>query len=166
MDNRVLLLASTLFISADATGAREIRSAFLISKSENKNQVHYAVRVDDGCLPAGAAPVEPYWRMLERSTWATERLLPRESRVYGIERQQVAGAHVTIALQALPSRPITITTSRDASGACTASSVVAINGRPAHLYNIHVALSPFGVSHLLVTGWAEDGSIVRERVSP
>jgi hypothetical protein len=166
VDNRVLLLASVLFISADSAGARQVRSAFLISKSENKNQVHYAVHVDDGCMPAGAAPVEPYWRMLERSTAATEPLLPREHRVYGVAHQQVAGSHVTITLQALPARPITITTSRDGSGACTASAVVAINQRPARLFNIHVALSPFGVSHLLVTGWADDGSIVRERVSP
>ena len=166
MDNRVLLLASTLFISADATGVREVRSAFLISKSENKNQVHYAVRVDDGCMPQGLAPVQPYWRMLERSTSATEPLLAREQRVYGVSRQQVAGSNVTITLQALPERPITITTSRDGSGSCTASAIVAINRRPARLFNIHVALSPFGVSHLLVTGWADDGSIVRERVSP
>ncbi len=140
--------------------------AFLISKSENKNQVHYAVHVDRECNPVGAAPVEPYWRMLERSSSATEPLLSREQRVYGIARQQVLGSSVRITLKALPTRPITITTARDASGVCTTSTVVTINNRPARLFNIHVALSAFGVSYLLVTGWADDGSIVRERVSP
>jgi hypothetical protein len=166
VDTRVLLLASISFIAADASGAREVPSAFLISKSENKNQVHYAVHVDRECMPLGSAPVVPYWRMLERSTSATEPLQGREQRIYGIERQEVAGSRVRVTLKALRTRPITITTSRDASGACTASTVATINGRAARLYNIHVALSPFGVSHLLVTGWADDGSIVRERVSP
>jgi len=149
---------------AASARAAEIRSTFVVSKSENKNQVHYAIAVDDACLPVGPNPVKPYWRMLDQSSTEVQRIMVREQRLYGIAEQRVEGASVRIRLRALPSRPITITTSRGANGTCVATTTALINGKPSRLYNILVALKLFGVDHLLVTGWSPDGSIVRERI--
>src|SRR5690348_6852763 len=61
-----------------------VSSVFYLAKSENKNQVHYAVRVDDRCRPVGAAPVYGYWRDLEVGPSATSRLLQHEQPAYGL----------------------------------------------------------------------------------
>ena len=164
MWKRWILAVSATFLATRPARAAEIPETFLISKSENKNQIHYAVRVDDACRPAGANPVQPYWRMLEQNAINVERILPREERIYGIAEQRVDGSAVRIRLRALPSRPITITTSRSLTGKCVASTTVPINGKPARLFDIHIAMNLLGVDHLLVTGWADDGTVVRERI--
>jgi len=157
-----MLVASAPRARADQT----IESALFVSKSENKNQVHYGVRVDDTCTPLAHDPVFAYWRMLEKGPNATEPLLAREQRAYGIARQEVHGGTVRITLAALPARPITIHVARTESGTCASSAEVTIAGQAARLFNVHVALGFLRVDHLLVTGWAEpDGRVVRERIA-
>ena len=151
--------------SAAAAPEREIPSLFSIAKSSNKNQVHYALELDDACAPASATPVRPYWRMLERSPDATEPLLDREQRAYGIARQDVNGSQVRVVLRALPARPITIQTARAADGTCSATATVDIGNASARLYDIYVKQSLFGVDYLLLTGWADGGAVVREKLS-
>src|SRR5580658_1302022 len=68
----------------DGAISRERLPLFSISKSENKNQVLFEVRLDTRCRPIGDAPVVSYWRMLERSTESVEPLLSVEGRAYGI----------------------------------------------------------------------------------
>ena len=157
---------ASLLLPLFLLGERDIPSAFMISKTENKNQVHFAVHVDGACKPVAPAPVEAYWRMLERGPNATEPLLQNEERVYGIASQTIEGSRVTIRLRALASRPVAISTWRDDGGACRSSAIVMINGRNARLYDVHVVLGPIGVRHLVVVGWADDGSVVREQLSP
>jgi hypothetical protein len=157
---------AALLLALVIADLRAMPTAFIVSKSENKNQVHYAVQVSAQCLPVGPAPVQPYWRMFERSPVAIEPIKADEERAYGVASQAVDGVRVTVRLRALPARPITITTWRDARGACASSSTTAINGKPARLFNIHIALGPLGVKYILVTGWADDGSVVREKISP
>ena len=161
-------LAGALVFSAPAQSqaavSTEISSALAIAKSSNKNQVHYAVQVDDACAPAGPAPVRPYWRMLEKSSDATEPLGGMEQRAFGIARQDVEGADVHIALRALPARPITIHTLRGDDGKCTSSASVTINGAAARIDNVFVKLKLFGVDYVQLTGIASDGSVVRERL--
>ena len=148
-----------------ASVTSEISSALAIAKSSNKNQVHYAVQVDDACSPAGASPVRPYWRMLEKSPDATEPLGGGiEQRAFGIARQDVSGGDVRIALRALPARPITIHTVRGADGKCTSSATATINGAPARIDNVYVKTKLFGVDYVQLTGIATDGSVVRERL--
>lgn len=162
-----MLVGMVAFAAPTARADRTIDSALFVSKSENKNQVHYGLRVDDTCTPVERAPVYAYWRMYEKSATATEPLLEREQRAYGIARQEVHGDTVRITLAALPSRPITIHVARTESGTCTASAEVTISGQSARLFNVHVALGFLRVDHLLVTGYAEpDGRVVRERISP
>jgi uncharacterized protein DUF4833 len=155
----------------DRALSREGAPLFSISKSENKNQVAFAVRLDAECRPVGDAPVYAYWRMLERSPAAVEPLLPVEQGAYGIGRQRVergeSGGAVRIALRALPDREILVRTVRQAS-ACAAVASTRIADTPAHLFNVHARIAwPFGVDSLLITGWAEsDGHVVRETMRP
>ncbi len=152
-------------VAAAAAPAGEIPSAFSIAKSSNKNQVHYAVEIDGACTPTGAAPVRPYWRMLERSPDATEPLLDREQRAYGIARQEVEGTQIRIVLRALPDRPVTIHTARAADGKCTATSTMAIGNSALRLYDIYVKQSLLGVDYVLLTGWNDAGAVVREKLN-
>jgi hypothetical protein len=41
-----------------------------------------------------------------------------------------------------------------------------IDGRSARLFNVHVALGFLRVDHLVLTGWADDGRVVQERIRP
>jgi hypothetical protein len=157
---------------AAASPASELPSAFFISKSENKNQVHYAVALDQNCVPAGAAPVRPYWRLLEKSPTLTAPLLAREQRAYGLASQSVdlrwtSGGRISLVLEALPKRELTIVTGKDAKGACVASVYTVIQNQPAQLYAIHVVLKWSGVDSLIIKGWARsDGHILREKLRP
>ncbi len=164
--------ASTLPAAVRAESGGIVPSAFFVAKSENRNQVHYGVRVDAGCRPAGDAPVFAYWRMLERGAQATEPLLSREVPAYGLADQRVLerradGGRALVRLQALGTRTIEVDTSaRD--GVCIATATTTIAGQPATLANVYVQLRwPFGVDHLELAGRAlSDGHVVRERLSP
>lgn len=174
--SRSLLLLGTLALSSAASAAgappAELPSVFFISKSENKNQVHYAVALDQNCVPAGAAPVRPYWRLLEEGPEVTAPLLAREQRAYGLASQSVdrrwkSGGRISLVLEALPQRPLSIVTGKDATGACTASVYTVIQSQPARLYAIHVVLTWLGVDSLIIKGWARsDGHILRETLRP
>lgn len=151
--------------TTQAAQASEIESALSIAKSTNKNQVHYAVQVDDACTPAGAAPVHPYWRMLEKSPDATEPLQRTEERAFGVEKQNVDRDNIHMVLRALPSRPITIHTARTNDGSCSAIASTTINGVSARIASVYVKIKLFGVDYVQLTGVADDGSVVKERLS-
>jgi hypothetical protein len=143
---------------------------FTIAKSQNKNLVAYAIRVDDHCVPDGNAPVFAYWRMLEDGPSRTAPLLPREQAPYGLASQVVTaragnGGRARIVLRALPNRPIDIETQRGADGACLAVPTATISGAPARLFNVYVRLWLFGVRYILIRGWSMDGShVVTEKL--
>jgi hypothetical protein len=150
--------------SAEA-GRAEIPSAFYIAKSNNRNQVHYAVTVDDACAPVGAAPVHPYWRMLEKSADATEQLEGRELRAFGLERQEVDGDTVRIALRGLPARTIAIRTWRGSDNVCMSTATMTIAGAAARVARIYVKVKLFGVDYVQLTGLSPAGAEVGERVT-
>lgn len=162
------MFALMLILAAPSASAdRMLPSALFVSKSENKNQVHYGVHVDERCAFTSQAPVHAYWRMLERGPTATEPLLAREQAAYGIGSQRVNGDTVTVTLRALPARPITVRVTRAEDGTCAVSAQTNIDGHSARLFNVHVALGFLRVDHLVLTGWAEPGGrVVRERVRP
>jgi len=144
---------------------------FTIAKSENRNQVEYAIRLDESCAPVGAQPVFAYWRMLERGPMQTEPLLAIEQPAYGVRSQSVlgstgAGARIRLALRAMSDRPIEVRTWRGGGGECHASVVTTIAGVPARLFDVYVRLAwPFGVESILVQGWSIDGgAVVRETI--
>src|SRR5271170_4124741 len=74
---------------SEASVASRIPSALVIAKSSNKNEVHYAVQVDDSCAPTGDRPVSPYWLMLERGPNVTEPLRSGEEHVLGVDREDL-----------------------------------------------------------------------------
>jgi len=151
---------------ASASQVSELSSALVISKSSNRNQVNYAVQVDEACAPAGPAPVRPYWRMLERGPDAIEPLSESEQRVLGVGHQDVAGHLVHVTLRAMPDRAITIETERGADGRCSSSAQTTIARVSARLGGVYVQQRLFGVAYVLLSGWAEDGTAVRERIVP
>lgn len=144
---------------------------FSIAKSQNRNQVQYAIRVDARCVPTSNAPVFSYWRMLEQGAARTAPMLPREDAAYGLATQRVtaqndASGTVLIALKAVPDRSIVVKTSLGPRGTCQALSNMTIAGTPAHLFNVYVRLkSFFRVSYILLRGWSMDGKrVVSEKL--
>jgi hypothetical protein len=165
------LLASLSSGTAAAQGVRDV-PVFSISKSENKNQVQFAVRLDSHCAPVGERPVYAYWRMLEKGFTVTEELLACEQPAYGIEAQAVRSrgeweGSVELRLRALTDRRIMVRSYRT-EGGCAARAETTIEGALANLYNVHALLRwPFGVDRIYVSGWAaDDGRLLRETVSP
>jgi hypothetical protein len=139
----------------------------VIAKSSNRNQVHYAVAVDESCNPSGAAPVHPYWRMLERGPSVTEPLEASEQRVLGVDRQEVGADTVQFALRGMPGRQFTVHTLRAGDGRCASWVGTSIAGARARLGGIFVQQGLFGsVKYVLLSGTADDGAAVSERVSP
>ena len=163
---RIVVFTSCVLTLSRAASAGEVDTIFIVSKSENKNQVHYALRVDDACAPLGPAPIRPYWRMFEKGATVREPLLEREVPAYGLAGQSSAAGIVTATLRALPGRAITVRTWRAVDGTCHATSHVSIAGVPARLYDVHVVLKLFAVDYLLLTGWDDAGRTVHERIAP
>ncbi len=153
-----LLCAASVGNAAQGGGL----SLFTISKSENKNQVQYAVRTDKNCAPVSTAPVFAYWRMLEQGPDRVAPLLPREERAYGIASQRVDDkGKIHLVLRALPNRPIVVETGRAKDGSCQALANMPINGSPAYLFDVYVKLKwPATVEYLLLRGWSRDRSHV------
>ena len=146
-------------------------SLFTIGKSQNKNQVQYAVHTDGQCVPVPRAAVFAYWRMLELGPNRFEPLLARELSAYGVASQLVkargaAGGEVRLVLRALPNRPIVVETWRATDGTCRAFATLAIAGSPAHLFNVYVKLTwHLSVDYLLLRGWSMDGTrVLSERL--
>jgi Domain of unknown function (DUF4833) len=160
------LVAELSGVASASTQPAAIPSALVITKSSNKNQVNYAVQVNEACVPAGRTPVHPYWRMLERGADATEPLVDSELRAFGIERQSVDGAGgVKVVLRGFPARAITIRTWLAPDGRCASSASMTIDGSPARVTTVYVRQKLFGVDYVEVTGATSSGELVRERLS-
>lgn len=169
--------------SAQQTGTRvhfgdhDVRSVFFVAKSENANQVHYAVRATADCRPSGASPVFPYWRDLEVGPKVVSPVLAHEERAYGLEAEQRVvvnrkHAFVDIRLRAVPARTIRVRLSKDRKGRCKATATMRIAGKHARLDHVFVELRAFlglavGVEYFLIRGSVSAGNKpVVEKVSP
>jgi hypothetical protein len=151
-------------------GAHDVPSVFFVSKSENKNQVHYGIRLDERCAPRGERPVVAYWKMLERGPNDTDELLAHEAPAYGIAQQRVTardagGGSVRLTLRAISGRAIEVATKK-VDGKCTATASVAIAGAPALLHRVHAQIKwPFGVDRLVVSGVSSGGGAISETIA-
>jgi hypothetical protein len=150
-------------------GATDVKSIFFIAKSQNRNQVHYGVRLDENCRPVGPAPVYGYWRMVEHGG-ELEELLPAEQAAYGLESRQVRSesedvSRVQVRLRGFPDRPVTITTARE-NGRCAARAWAPISGADARLDSIYLRLKwPLGIDYVLLQGSrSSDGRWIQERI--
>jgi hypothetical protein len=169
-----LACASAVFAAEGAAPLRlpsaPVSSVFHIAKSENKNQVHYAVRVDARCRPEGPRPVYGYWRDFEDGPRVTSPLLSHEEPAYGLTaprsiKLSEAGGEVRIGLRGFPDRPLLVMTFREGEG-CRARAFANIAGKPALLQSIYVELGLlFSVDEVIVRGLrVADGAPVKEKV--
>ena len=122
--------------------ANNTSSIFYISKSDNGNQAHYRIQLDNNCSPIRKKPVDVYWRM-ENGT--TEELLQIEEPAYGIANQSISRNTVTIEINGLKNRninkPITVTSFRSNNGICQVKTVTTINKKQTNLLRVHISLS-------------------------
>jgi hypothetical protein len=169
-----LLCAPAVFASAGGGPVRlpsaDVSSVFHIAKSENRNQVHYAVKVDAQCRPAGPRPVYGYWRDFEIGPRATSPLLSHEEPAYGLTaprsiKLNAAGGEVKIGLRGFPDRPLIVMTFHEGQG-CRARAFTSIARKPALLQSIYVELGLlFSVDEVIVRGLrVADGAPVKEKV--
>lgn len=168
----VLLLATHLAAAAPGVSlpVAHVQSLFFLSKSENKNQVHYAVVVDAACRPQGTRPVYGYWRDLEVGPRAVSPLLDHEQPAYGLSepryvRPNENGGQIRVSLRGFPERPLIIDTFRQGNG-CAARVQTTISRQPAVLASIHVDIGfLFSVNYAILRGVRiSDGSKVQEKL--
>jgi len=150
-----------------ATG--DIASVFFVAKSQNRNQVHYGIRLDRSCRPSGERPVFAYWRMLENHG-ELEPLLPVETTAYGLLDEQPVDVHtpgettVSVGLRALSDRRVTILVRRGASG-CEATATTTVGGAAARLRFAYVhVVWPFGIDYILLRGRRGEGAVPVEEI--
>jgi hypothetical protein len=169
---RALLLVASLAAAvsvspvAQASARYELPSVMVVSKSSNRNEVHYAAYVDENCSPATKAPVHPYWLMLERGPSVTEPLSRNEAHVLGIASQEVSGDTVRFVVSGLPSRAFLAHTGRDVDGVCTSWVDTTIAGAEARLLGVFVKQRLLGVDYVQLTGRTPEGKVVEEQVRP
>lgn len=163
---------ATLLMGAETTPVRlpstSVNSVFHIEKSENKNQVHYAITVDERCRPVGETPVRGYWREYEEGPTVVDVLQKHQQRAYGVTEARVTrsddGGDVKLAMRALPDRPLRIATFREGAR-CRARAYTPIKGQPAVLTSIYVEIGFLSVDYLIMRGIrVSDGAEVQERV--
>lgn len=138
-------------------GPHDIHSAFHVEKSENKNEVHYAVRVDAACRPQGKTPVFAYWRRLKKGLRVDEPLTGPGTRVYGASSEQTVtatatGGRVKMYVKALKELPVDIQIDKGKTG-CVAVPHVKLKGEPARLSYAFLQLGRFGLNVKYVDVW-------------
>lgn len=158
-------------LSAGAAEVRfdpfDVKTVFAIGKSDDGNQVQYALKLNSACHPVGNQPTFGYWREYDRH----ERLLPMgllDQIGYGIAHQKVTGQHVFIALNPAAGREIEIIAAANADGTCHAAAFTTISGKRARLTLIFLQLSgPLSVKWVELRGVDDEtGAALVERVKP
>jgi hypothetical protein len=155
-------LLATPSVAPPAEGAGPLPTApldsvFHIEKSENRNQVHYGVKVDPACRPVGAQPVYGYWRDLEKGPSVTSPLLSHEQVAYGLHEPRSIqlnreGGRIRLSLRGFPERTVFIDTLRQ-SGSCVARAQTTIAGQLAVLQSIYVKIGfLFSIDYAMVRG--------------
>ena len=169
----LLVALAALLVGAESEPVRlptaSVNSIFHIAKSENRNQVHYAITVDERCRPVGKAPVRGYWREYEEGPTVVDSLRKHQQRAYGVtEPRSVTlsddGGDVRLAMRALPDRTLRIATFREGAR-CRARAYTPINDQPAMLTSIYVEIGFLSVDYLIMRGIrVSDGAEIQERV--
>ena len=165
------LMGTTALAEGVTFGVNDLRSVFYVSKSENQNQVHYALRIDASCRPLTSTPVFAYWRRLKKGVRIDEPLVGPGRRLYGAsEEQQVgeipSGYRVRMYVRAAKKVPIEIHVKKTETG-CQATPYAVIQREPARLSHAFLQLARFGlgVKYLELVGFrSRDGAKVTEQV--
>jgi len=150
------MLASPAY--ADVTfGDNDVRTIFYISKSDDRNRVDYAIRLDQRCQPVGTTPVYAYWHRFEPGEATYGDLNSMDRRAYGISRQTVRsraanGSWVEMHLAGFPEQRFLVLAQRGEDGSCHARAQLSIDERDAFLDHIHVQLGWVGVDRIVLHG--------------
>jgi hypothetical protein len=65
LSGSIALAVAATFALAPPARAEDPHSVFFIQRNKNKNEVHYAISLDENCRPKGDEPVKNYWLRLE-----------------------------------------------------------------------------------------------------
>jgi hypothetical protein len=163
------LLPVTALADGILIANNDVPSLFHIAKSENKNQVHFAARLDARCrFVHDDEPVLAYWRDREVSATATSELTMFEEPAYGLgEIERLDDGRARVALRALPGRPIDLEVYRSGDGRCTGRAYAVVGGERARLREVFVKLDGWSVEYVVVQAHrVRDGVLVEERLQP
>jgi hypothetical protein len=153
-------------------GPHDVHSLFHVAKSENQNQVHYALHLDATCKPMGKRPVFAYWqRLREGGKRIDDQLTGIGTTVYGASDEQKViarssgGSDIEMFVKALKTVRITIEVQKTAQG-CQAVPYTTILKQRARLSHAFLQLGAWGlnVKYVDVVGFRmSDGKRVAER---
>ncbi len=173
-----VFVACLLVLSASATraasvlfGPHDVRSVFHVAKSENQNQVHYALHLDADCRPMGKRPVFAYWQRLREGKRIDDQLTGLGTTVYGASEEQKTIARgkgassVEMFVKALKAVRISIEVQKTPQG-CRAVPYATILKQRARLSHAFLQLGTWGltVKYVDVVGFrVSDGRRIAER---
>jgi hypothetical protein len=152
-------------------GPNDVRSVFHVAKSENQNQVHYALHLDAACRPMGKRPVFAYWRRLRDGKRVDDQLTGIGTTVYGASDEQkvllqkTGASNIEMFVKALKTVRITIEVQKTAQG-CLAVPYTTILKQRARLSHAFLQLGAWGltVKYVDVVGFRlNDGKRLAER---
>ena len=161
-------MLASLFSQAVAYAA-DPHSVFFIQRNKNKNEVHYAISLDESCRPQGDDPLKNYWLRLEDGPEVEKPLKLLQQVGYGIKSQKVTDGGVLVVLRNMAARPVTIETAREGDR-CTAVAYMTIAGERTRFERAYVFakdgfLMP-EVKYVDLFGTRDDGTPVEERIEP
>ncbi len=155
-------------------GPFDVQTAFYISKSNDRDRVDYAMRLDQHCIPIGDTSMFPYWRELEHAPPVRSHPLSFiQYMAYGLSEQQLlarseSGGRYRVNLKQVD-RPVLIVTAKDTERHCTTTAFARIHGVPnAKLDHIFVKVAgPMSVDYVDVYGSdPKTGAVLVERIQP
>lgn len=128
-----------LLVPTTYSFASSINSIFLVTKSDNGNQVHYGVEINSDCSFKTSQPIYPYWKL---ESGKLEGLLGIEVPIFGIAGQSVSGNDVFMEINALRgrgiSKPIGMRSIKSEGQGCNIFAFTQINGEVAGLSQVHI----------------------------
>jgi hypothetical protein len=152
-------------------GPYDLHSTFHVAKSQNQNQVHYAVRLDAQCKPSGKRPVFAYWQRLRSGKRVDGELDGIGTTVYGASDEQKVvnkpsgASSVEMYVKALKKVRISIEIEKSPQG-CKAVPYTTIQGQRARLSHAFLQLGALGLlpKYVDVVGFrVSDGKRIAER---
>ncbi|ELS05452.1 hypothetical protein Xen7305DRAFT_00051960 [Xenococcus sp. PCC 7305] len=119
-------------------------SIFFVTKSDNRNQVHYGVQTNPDCSLKPSSPAYPYWKL---ANGKLEGLLSIEVPIFGIANQTVSGNEVVLEINGFRgrgiSKPIVIQAAKSEGQDCQISAFAEINGETNRLLQVHIDWTRF-----------------------
>lgn len=151
-------------------GAHDVHSVFHVAKSENRNQVHYGIRLDASCRPLGERPVFAYWRRLRSGNVVLGPLDRWGNMFYGPSDEQTVSvgkgsSSVSLYIKALKRVRIRVAIEKAERG-CRAAAFTTIADVPAKLSHAYIQLGliKLSVRYVDVVGFrVPGGARVAER---